>query len=77
MPGWTQLASIVSSFLTATIGPAEDFLVEWQGQLSDQAESNSGEPLEVYTDMTLGKKLPLLGNYIVVKYSAVQCIEVQ
>ena len=77
MPGWTQLASIVSSFLTATIGPAEDFLDERQGRLQEQAESNSSEPVEYYTDMTLGKKLPLFGMYGIVQCSAVHYIVVQ
>ena len=76
-PGWTQLASIVSSFLTATLGPAEQFLAWRQQQLREKTGSNSGEPVEDYTDMTLGKKLPLLGNYTIVKYSAVHCIVVE
>ena len=77
MPGWTQLASIASSFLTATIGPAEDFLVARQNLLMEQAESNSSEPVEYYTVMTLGKKLPLLGTHSVVQCRTGHCIVVQ
>ena len=55
-PGWVQLASIASSFLTATIGPAEEFLQARQDQLYDEDPA-----VKQYTDMGLGDKLPLLG----------------
>ena len=62
MPGWTQLASIVSSFLTVAVAWAEDFQVVRQKQLYRQDRSN-----KAYTSMTLGEKLPLLGNPSVVQ----------
>ena len=66
-PGWTQLASIVSSFLTATLGPAEDFLLIYQEVLWEQGKSN-----KLYTEMTLREKLPLIGNTIVIKASVMR-----
>ena len=66
-PGWTQLASIVSSFLTATLGPAEDFLAIYQAQLYLQDKSD-----KAYTEMTLREKLPLIGNTIVIKSSVMR-----
>lgn len=55
-PGWVQLASITSSFLTTTIGPAEEFLANRQSQLCDKNPT-----VERYTNMTIGNKLPLFG----------------
>ena len=59
-PGWTQLASIVSSFLTATLGPAEEFLDKTQAKLWAQGKTD-----KLYSRMTLGEKLPLLGNPVI------------
>ena len=66
-PSWTQLASIGSSFLTATLGPAEDFLTIYQGLLREQDRSNKH-----YARMTLGEKLPLIGNARVIKSSVMR-----